>query len=614
MKKVLHSTTALGVSIALALPGPIAAQTALPECVVAGETPTFPCVLDGETVESAEGLALLQDALTDEAAESAAAEQAAAEAAAAEAEAAEQAAAEQAAAEAAAAEQAAAEAAAAEQAAAEAAAAEQAAAEAAAAEQAAAEAAAAEQAAAEDAAAEQAAAEGAAAEQAAAEAAAAEQAAAEAAAAEHDAAEAAEQEAADASADEQAAAEAAAAEQAAEDAAAAEKAAAQDARRAERKAARKAERKAARQEERRAERRAARKAEREAIAAAAAQVASGEAQSDVVTEEVTEEEVRSSDEEFETAVTGEGSAAADAETAAPAQKDDGLSKLEKALLLGLGAVVVGSGLKNGDKVLSNSGDRIVVEDPDGALRVLKDEDALIRRPGDEVRTETFSDGSSRSFVTRPDGSRVVTIRGRDGAVLRRINVDAQGNEYVLFDDLVEEQAVIVSELPPVETRSAVAGDADEAALRAALQAELDADRGRTFSLRQVREIREVRALVPELELDAVRFETGSAAIRPDQARALARIGTTLRDLVEEDPSTVILVEGHTDAVGSATYNLALSDRRAETVALALTEYFRVPAENMVTQGYGESALKVLTDADEPANRRAVVRNITGLLK
>ena len=113
---------------------------------------------------------------------------------------------------------------------------------------------------------------------------------------------------------------------------------------------------------------------------------------------------------------------------------------------------------------------------------------------------------------------------------------------------------------------------------------------------------------------AVLGETGSAAIKPEQARSLARIGTAIQDMIKADPRTVILVEGHTDAVGSASYNLALSDRRAETVALALTEYFGVPPENMVVQGYGESALKIQTEADEPANRRAVVRNITALLR
>ena len=87
----------------------------------------------------------------------------------------------------------------------------------------------------------------------------------------------------------------------------------------------------------------------------------------------------------------------------------------------------------------------------------------------------------------------------------------------------------------------------------------------------------------------------------------------MKDLIEESPGEVFLIEGHTDAVGDATYNLALSDRRAETLALALTEYFDVPPENMVTQGYGESQLRVQTESAERANRRATVRQITPLL-
>ena len=366
-----------------------------------------------------------------------------------------------------------------------------------------------------------------------------------------------------------------------------------------------------RRAERREERRAERRAEREAAAAAAAAAAENEAEAEVVTEEVTEEDVRSSDEDFETEVTASGETAAAVE-----DNDSGMSDFEKALLLGLGAVAVGSVLNNGEKIVSRSGDRVVVQDPDGELRVLKDDNALIRRPGDQVQTQTFDDGSTRTIVTKNDGTRIETIRSRDGSVLRRTHFDAQGREYVLVDDLVEEREVVVSELPQVqetpEPRRASAQD--EEALRRALQAELRNDQGRSFSLRQVREIREVRSLAPELELDAVRFPTGSAAIQPEQARALANIGTTLRDLIQKDPRTVILVEGHTDAVGDASYNLALSDRRAETVALALTEYFDVPPENLITQGYGESQLRVLTNSAEPANRRAVVRNITGLLR
>ncbi len=87
----------------------------------------------------------------------------------------------------------------------------------------------------------------------------------------------------------------------------------------------------------------------------------------------------------------------------------------------------------------------------------------------------------------------------------------------------------------------------------------------------------------------------------------------MREAIRENPGDVFLIEGHTDAVGTAGSNLALSDRRAETVALALTQYFQVPPENLVVQGYGESDLKVATSSSERANRRVAVRNITPLL-
>ena len=75
-----------------------------------------------------------------------------------------------------------------------------------------------------------------------------------------------------------------------------------------------------------------------------------------------------------------------------------------------------------------------------------------------------------------------------------------------------------------------------------------------------------------------------------------------------------MIEGHTDAVGSDVDNLSLSDRRAETVALILSDKFSVPPENMVTQGYGEQHLKIPTDGPERRNRRVTVRRITPLLE
>ncbi|OIQ63815.1 outer membrane porin F precursor [mine drainage metagenome] len=85
------------------------------------------------------------------------------------------------------------------------------------------------------------------------------------------------------------------------------------------------------------------------------------------------------------------------------------------------------------------------------------------------------------------------------------------------------------------------------------------------------------------------------------------------DLISTNPSEVFLIEGHTDAIGDEASNLALSDARAESVALALTEMFGVPPQNMVTQGYGESDLAVQTQTATGRNRRVLVRRITELL-
>jgi outer membrane protein OmpA-like peptidoglycan-associated protein len=155
---------------------------------------------------------------------------------------------------------------------------------------------------------------------------------------------------------------------------------------------------------------------------------------------------------------------------------------------------------------------------------------------------------------------------------------------------------------------------DRDALRRALLAADQRDIGRTFSLRQVRETVEVRQLSPVINLQNVTFATGSSAIQPSQAEKLREMGMLMRDIIAEDPTELFLIEGYTDAVGAPGYNLLLSDRRAESVALAFAEYFDVPAENMVVQGYGESYLKVPTQEAERQNRRVAVRRITTLVR
>ncbi|MCU0855526.1 MAG: OmpA family protein [Rhodobacteraceae bacterium] len=342
--------------------------------------------------------------------------------------------------------------------------------------------------------------------------------------------------------------------------------------------------------------------------AAAAAAAAPEAAPEAAVEEtvVTEETARSSSEDFETEITREEASSNDDDD------DDNSEMLQRALAAGLAGAALAALLNQGGQVTADSGDRLVLQQDDGNLRLFRDENALLRQPGARVRTETFDDGSTRTTVLRDDGSEVVTIRGADGTLLRRTRILPDGREVLLIDDMVETRPVEVARLPDAP-REAVRYTGDEDELRAALARAMSQDVGRSFSLRQVREIDRVRYLAPEIEIDAITFASGSAAIDPDQARQLATLGRALAGLIEENPGEVFLIEGHTDAVGDASYNLALSDRRAESVALALTEYFDVPPENLVVQGYGEFDLKVPTQTAERENRRANVRRITGLL-
>ncbi len=321
-------------------------------------------------------------------------------------------------------------------------------------------------------------------------------------------------------------------------------------------------------------------------------------------ETVTAAQIRSSSQEFKAAPkkTADG-------------KKTGLSDLEKVGLFVLGAVVIGqvlNSIEGKSTVVSNTGDRVVVQNPDGSYGLYKDDDAILRQAGSTVRTETYNDGSSRTIVQRADGTQVVTVRDATGRVLRRAQYDRLGRELVLLDEFAPERPVNVADLP--RPRVVGATRSEDAALRAAIAARQIEKLGRGFSWRQLRDIAEVRVLAAEVDVERVTFASGSAAITPEQANALADLGEVMQDMLVKNPAEMFLVEGHTDATGAAALNLALSDRRAESVALALSEYFAIPPENMIVQGYGETELRIDTQASEPQNRRVAVRLITPLLR
>lgn len=136
---------------------------------------------------------------------------------------------------------------------------------------------------------------------------------------------------------------------------------------------------------------------------------------------------------------------------------------------------------------------------------------------------------------------------------------------------------------------------------------------RRYTLDEIRFNEALLERMPRVDIDTITFELGSWTVTPDQAPRLAVIADAINRTVSSNPQEVFLIEGHTDAVGSDVDNLSLSDRRAEEVAMMLTQQFQVPPENMTTQGYGKQYLKIPTEAPERRNRRVAVRRITPLL-
>ena len=295
-------------------------------------------------------------------------------------------------------------------------------------------------------------------------------------------------------------------------------------------------------------------------------------------------------------------------------RSQGMSDFEQFGLIALGAVAIGALLSNGDTVMSNSGDRVIYRDTYGNYGVYHDDDVLIRRPGDTITTQTFDDGSVATRIVQADGSIILTVRDANGRVVRRTVTYPNGREVLLFDDTRVLPPPIVAQLPPespVDVLYTMQTGPD--LLRAAFLTTPLQSANRFFNLSQIRDIPQVRYLAPEVELTTLAFPSGSSAVSPDQAQTLAVLGHVMADMIAQNPAEVFLIEGHSDAVGDPAMNLALSDARAQTTAMALTEYFGVPPQNLITQGYGESDMKNPTQGPDDANRRIVVRRITGLL-
>jgi OOP family OmpA-OmpF porin len=100
------------------------------------------------------------------------------------------------------------------------------------------------------------------------------------------------------------------------------------------------------------------------------------------------------------------------------------------------------------------------------------------------------------------------------------------------------------------------------------------------------------------------FATGKSDLQPESRPVLKEIASTLK----QHTDLKVLIEGHTDNVGTPASNLSLSDARAAAVKAALVADFGVDAAQITTKGLGDTkpAAPNTTPVGRAQNRRVEV--------
>jgi outer membrane protein OmpA-like peptidoglycan-associated protein len=104
-----------------------------------------------------------------------------------------------------------------------------------------------------------------------------------------------------------------------------------------------------------------------------------------------------------------------------------------------------------------------------------------------------------------------------------------------------------------------------------------------------------------LTLGDVLFDTGRSELKPGAVRPIEQIASFLN----ENPERSVQIEGFTDSQGGNDYNLELSQKRADSVAMAIIQR-GIDAQRVRAMGYGEEFPKA---SNESAGSRQLNRRV-----
>lgn len=162
-----------------------------------------------------------------------------------------------------------------------------------------------------------------------------------------------------------------------------------------------------------------------------------------------------------------------------------------------------------------------------------------------------------------------------GRARDRLRLEARTNEA--------DRAKADAERAKMDAQSAQAQA--EAAQRSAMNAEAQTREAQARTAQLEAQMADLQAKKSErgmiITIGDVLFATNQATLTPDGMNTVRK----LADVLNQNPNRTVLVEGFTDSTGSAAHNQELSERRAGSVAAALTS-LGIARERVAMRGYG----------------------------
>ena len=195
---------------------------------------------------------------------------------------------------------------------------------------------------------------------------------------------------------------------------------------------------------------------------------------------------------------------------------------------------------------------------------------------------------------------VAEQRAQEQVATARIKSGETERQQILLSARENEANNAVAQARVAQSQAEQARNDAQTAQAQLTQAQAESQR-LTAQLENLQAAQTSRGIV--LTLQDVLFDTGKSALKPGAERSLDQIAAFLND----HPERRVQVEGFTDSQGANDYNLELSQKRADAVAMAIIKR-GIDAQRVRALGYGEEFPKASNSSDgsRQLNRRVEI--------